>query len=184
MHDRLLFAKVAAAQGDSRAAGRIVRDALSQLTIRQAPSQSLEVRSALALHGRQLGDFDLAQALATGSPRRIFDSVERWRGLSHRLPPVTTAADDAVGDLVAELRHTRHLLRIADDGGAADQATGGAGAATQDTRLRERVASLEWQITHHDLTTRNTAAGAAYGTGGAAAQRWGRRRRWPRRSSC
>ena len=48
------FAKVAAAQGDSRARAARCHASARRLGRRQAPSQSLEVRSALALHGRRL----------------------------------------------------------------------------------------------------------------------------------
>ena len=68
MHDRLLVAKVAAAQGNTTKSRRVVRAAMNRLTERQAPSQSVEIRSALALHGRRLADFDVNDALAGGSP--------------------------------------------------------------------------------------------------------------------
>ena len=97
MHDRLLVAKVAAAQGNTTKSRRAVRAAMNRLTERQAPSQSVEIRSALALHGRRLADFDVDDALAGGSPGRVFDAVERWRAVSHRLPLLSGAAGPALG---------------------------------------------------------------------------------------
>ena len=147
MHDRLLFAKVAAAQGDSTRARREVRTALRRLTERQAPTQSLEVRAALALHGRRLSEFDLGDALASGSPRRVFDSVERWRAISHRLPPVAASVDPAAAELMAELRQARRSL-------------GATPAAGAPPHLRVRVAQLEWQIAQRDWAASELGAGA------------------------
>jgi tetratricopeptide (TPR) repeat protein len=145
MHDRLLFAKVAAAQGHSTRARREVRTALRRLTERQAPTQSLEVRAALALHGRRLSEFDLGDALAGGSARRIFDSVERWRAISHRLPPVVTTVDPAAAELMAELRQARRAL-------------GASPAPEAVPRLRVRVAQLEWQIAQRDWSASELGA--------------------------
>ena len=140
MHDRLLLARVAAAQGDSRRARREVHTALRRLTRRQAPTQSLEVRSALAVHGRRLAEWDLADALRSGSPRRVFDSVERWRAVSHRLPPLSGREGRAGAELVAELRLARR--RLSDGTPPEDEA-----------RLRARVARLEWQVAQQDWST-------------------------------
>jgi tetratricopeptide (TPR) repeat protein len=148
MHDRLLFARVAAAQGDSRGARRAVHTALRRLTERQAPTQSLEIRAALALHGRRLSEFDLGDALASGSSRRVFDSVERWRAISHRLPPLTASVDPGTAELMAELRQAR--LLAAEPSGDDD---------TQ--RLRGRVAQLEWRIAQRDWSATERDHGVA-----------------------
>ena len=79
MHERLVLAKVAAAEGNRARARAIARAGMRRLTERQAPSQSLEIRSALALHGRRRADFDVNDALAGGAPAQLFDAVERWR---------------------------------------------------------------------------------------------------------
>lgn len=143
MQDSLIMARVAAAQGDSRRARRVVRTALSQLTTRQAPSQSLEIRAAMALHGRRLGEFDLADSLSSRSERRVFDSVERWRAVSHRLPPVSGAADPQTVDLMAQLRQARRAL-------------GDAAVADVDGQ-RERAAELEWRISQREWATGDDA---------------------------
>ena len=140
MHDHLLFAKVAAAQGDSRSARREVHASARQLGRRQAPTQSLEVRAALALHGRRLSEFDLGDALASGSARRIFDSVERWRAISHRLPPVRAPLDPDTSALMAQLRQTRLQL-------------GSTAPGEEEVALRSRVASLEGRIAERDWST-------------------------------
>lgn len=135
MHDRLLVAKVAAAQGDSTRSRRAVRSAMHRLTERQAPSQSVEIRSALALHGRRIADFDVNDALASGSPVRIFDAVERWRAVSHRLPLLSTPEDGRSAELVAELRQARRE---------------GAAPGEEGARQRARAAELEWEVSRLD----------------------------------
>ena len=156
MHDHLLFAKVAAAQGDSRGARREVHASARQLGRRQAPTQSLEVRAALALHGRRLSEFDLGDALASGSARRIFDSVERWRAVSHRLPPVSAPADPRTAELMARLRQARLQL-------------GNAAEGDEEAQLHSLVASLEGRIAERDWSTSSregsTVPAAGSGTG-------------------
>jgi hypothetical protein len=135
MHDRLLVAKVAAAQGDTTTSRRAVRSAMHRLTGRQAPSQSVEIRSALALHGRQIADFDVNDALASGSPVRVFDAVERWRAVSHRLPLLSAPEDGRSAELVAELRQARRE---------------GTGPGEDAARQRVRAAELEWEVSRLD----------------------------------
>lgn len=137
MHERLLVARVAAAEGDRTRARRTVQGALRRLTDRVAPTQSVEIRSALALHGQRLADFDVTDALADGSVGRVFDSVERWRAVSHRLAPVTAPADARVGQLLAELRQVRR--EAVDAGGGVDAG-----------RSRARAAALEWEVSQLD----------------------------------
>jgi tetratricopeptide (TPR) repeat protein len=152
MHDRLLVAKVAAAQGNTAKSRRVVRAAMHRLTERQAPSQSVEIRSALALHGRRLADFDVNDALAGGSPGRVFDAVERWRAVSHRLPLLSAPADQRSAELVAELRQARRE--------AVDPGVDGA-------RQRARAAHLEWEVSRLDWSRAEqgdvAAAGAPIG---------------------
>ncbi len=150
MHDRLLRARFAAARGEAGRARRTVRDALTRLTTTLQPSQSVEVRSALAVHGRRLAAFDLADAMRSGSPRRVFDSVERWRAVSHRLTPVSAELDPRHELLLAELRRARHLLAGSD-----------LPEGTERDRLRERAARLEWQVAQDDWATADGVGEAA-----------------------
>jgi tetratricopeptide (TPR) repeat protein len=135
MHDRLLVARVAAAQGKTVKSRRTVRAAMNRLTERQAPSQSVEIRSALALHGRRLADFDVNDALASGSPARVFDAVERWRAVSHRLPLLSAPQDQRSAELLAELRQARRE---------------GVSAGQEGARQRARAARLEWEVSRLD----------------------------------
>lgn len=131
MHDRLLRARVAEQQGDRPRARRTVRRAMTRLMAVQAPTQSMEIRAALALHGERLAGFDVDDALASGSPGRVFDAVERWRAVSHRLAPVRNPVGSRATELLGQLRQAR----------LQEPASGGAGA-----RQRARVAELEWEV--------------------------------------
>jgi tetratricopeptide (TPR) repeat protein len=147
MHDWLLRARLAAAQGDLGRARRTVRRGLTRLTARQQPTQSLEVRAALALHGRPLAAFDLGDALRSGSVRRVFDSVERWRAVSHRLPPVAADLDPEGTALLARLRQIRRAIATDD---LAEQASR--------ERLRADAAQLEWQVAERDWGSTDRAS--------------------------
>lgn len=146
MHDRLLVAKVAAAQGNSPGSRRAVRSAMHRLTQRQAPSQSVEIRSALALHGRRIADFDVNDALASGSAVRVFDAVERWRAVSHRLPLLSGPEDGRSAELVAELRQARRE---------------GAAPGDEGARHRARATELEWEVSRLDWSRAEDDGGAA-----------------------
>lgn len=146
MHDRFLVAKVAAAEGDRPKARRVVRGALHRLTERQAPSQSLEIRSALALHGRRLADFDVDDALSSGSAARVFEAVERWRAVSHRLPLLSAPEDAGSAELVAELRRARLEAASPQDDG---------------TAARARAAELEWEVSRLDWSRAEQDGGGA-----------------------
>jgi tetratricopeptide (TPR) repeat protein len=146
MHDRLLVAKVAAAQGDVSGSRRAVRSAMHRLTKRQAPSQSLEIRSALALHGRRIADFDVNDALASGSAARVFDAVERWRAVSHRLPVLSVPADERSAALLAELRQARRE---------------GVAPGEEGARQRARATELEWEVSRLDWSRAEQGGGGA-----------------------
>jgi hypothetical protein len=142
MRDRLLVARVAAAQGDHAGARRAVRTAMHRLTARQAPSQSVEIRSALALHGRRLADFDVDDALESGSAAKVFDAVERWRAVSHRLPLLSAPQDQRSAELVAELRQARREAVSPGEEGARQRARA--------ARLEWEVSRLDWSRAEHD----------------------------------
>lgn len=77
----------------------------------QGRRSGLDARTAMALHGRRLQQLDLDLAMESGSPSTIFDSCERWRALSHRLPPVTPVDDPELAAQLTALRQARTALR-------------------------------------------------------------------------
>ncbi len=139
LHERLIQARLYAAEGDPARARRIIKATNDLLQRHQSRVHSLEIRAGIALHGRRLADFDTALALESGSHRAVFDSTERWRASSHRLAPLTQ--EPAVGSvgLVSELRRTRLRLMSAD--------------SSEAEQLRDHEAKLQREIAHRDWAT-------------------------------
>ncbi|MFC7490259.1 MULTISPECIES: CHAT domain-containing protein [unclassified Knoellia] len=119
LHEHLLAARLAAAEGDTDHASEILRSAAARLALGQGDVHSLEVRAGLAFHASRIRDADVAAATDTGSTEQLFESVERWRAASHRTAPLRPSADPRTAELVAELRRVRHLA--AGDGMASPQ---------------------------------------------------------------
>ncbi len=111
LHLDLVSARVADASGDGRARSRALERASLRLARSSAAYTSLDIRTALALHGRRLAALDLDAAMASGRPSSVFAATERWRALSLRLPGARAARDDdRLSDLLSELRLTRRRL--------------------------------------------------------------------------
>jgi hypothetical protein len=81
------------------------------LANQQARHHSLDLRTAMAVHGNRLAELDLRIALESGTPRIVFDSVERWRAMSHRRTAVTPPQDPELADLLANLRIVAEEIR-------------------------------------------------------------------------
>ena len=111
LHHHLVRAGVARAAGDPRGARRELRSGLTRLANQQARHHSLDLRTAMAVHGNRLAELDLRIALESGSPRTVFDSVERWRAMSHRRTAVTPPQDPELADLLASLRIVAEEVR-------------------------------------------------------------------------
>lgn len=148
LHDTLVRARLDHARGRQVEAERRITTGNRLLAAHQFQSSSLDVRAALALHGRRLATFDAERALAAGDADGILTSIERWRAISHRINPVTTPDDPELASMTRELRRLRRL------------------AAEGDTRpvlaadiagLEEEVSQREWSLTVHG-TTANTMA--------------------------
>ena len=104
LHHHLVRAGVARAAGDITAARRELKTGLTTLANQQARHHSLDLRTALAVHGGRLAELDLRIALESGSARSVFTSLERWRAMSHRRTPVRPPRDEELADLLAGLR--------------------------------------------------------------------------------
>ncbi len=133
LHLDLVSARIAEASGDAAARSRILRRASLRLARSSAATSSLDIRSAVALHGRRLAAVDLDAAVATGRPSAVFAATERWRALSLRLPGAPASRDDErLADLLARLRMARRQQGDADAAGA--------------EALREEAARLEREV--------------------------------------
>ncbi|MGL4176308.1 MAG: hypothetical protein ACRCSN_09540, partial [Dermatophilaceae bacterium] len=112
LHERSLRARTLVGEGRVAAARRVLRESADLLIRHQGDNSSLDVRAALALHGRTIRDVDVGLALETGDPPRLFDAVERWRAASQRARLAVPDRDDTLTSLIARLRRTRYLIDI------------------------------------------------------------------------
>lgn len=112
LHEDLLRARLADREGRAASTRRALRRANRRLAQGQAQVRSPEVRTGLALHGRALAEFDLRRALQAGTMSGIFEAVERWRAVSHRVPALAPPADPTIARLLTELRVTRRALAL------------------------------------------------------------------------
>jgi tetratricopeptide (TPR) repeat protein len=111
LHHHLVRAGVARAAGDVPAARRELRTGLGVLASQQARHHSLDLRTAMAVHGGRLAELDLRMALESGSAGTVFNSLERWRAMSHRRSAVRPPRDEELADLLAGLRITTEEIR-------------------------------------------------------------------------
>lgn len=151
LHHRLVRAGIARATGRRGIARRELRAGLETLAAEQARHHSLDLRTARAVHGNRLARFDLRLALESGSPRTVFDSLERWRAMSHRRTPVTAPTDPELAGLLTTLRMLSEEIRTAPPGPATDQLRRRRRTAEQ--KVRER----EWALQGQGLTQRSTS---------------------------
>ena len=140
LHETLVRARLDAARGRHVDAERRINTGNRLLAAHQFQSSSLEVRAALALHGRRLALFDVERAIAAGDADGILTSVERWRAISHRINPVTTSTDAELTTLTRELRRLRRLVSEHEGQPPAD-------LSRQVALLEEQVSQREWSLT-------------------------------------
>jgi len=144
LHQHLVRAQVATAAHDQATARRELRSGLTTLTRAQARHHSLDLRTAMAVHGGRLAELDLRLALASGSESGsgsgVFDSLERWRAMSHRRTAVTPPEDPTLAELLTALRLVAEDLRGAPPGAPVDP------LRRRQRRLQQEVREREWQI--------------------------------------
>ena len=148
LHEILVRARLDDALGRQVDAERRITTGNRLLAAYQFQSSSLDVRAGLALHGRRLAAFDAERALRGQDPDGILTSIERWRALSHRIHPVTAAADPELAALTRELRRLRRLVPEAGTPPSSD-------LTAQIARLEDDVSQREWS-----LTVEGSSAGA------------------------
>ena len=134
LHTRLVRARLAVAAQDAAVARREIRTGLSELATHQAQFGSLDLQTASAVHGRQLAELDLSQALAENRPAAVLAAIERGRATSNRLPSVSAPSDPVTAELLAELRGILEGLR-------AIESDPSAAAVVADQR--HRIAAIE-----------------------------------------
>lgn len=148
LHRDLVAARIADACGDTAGRSRALRQASVRLARSSAAYTSLDIRAAVALHGRRLAAVDLEAAMSSGRPSAVYAATERWRALSLRLPGARAARDDDVlTDLISELRLTRRRLHDTPPEEAAP--------------LREEVRRLEREVSRRERELDRGASGSA-----------------------
>ncbi|MBM6401609.1 CHAT domain-containing protein [Phycicoccus sonneratiae] len=104
LHRTLVLAEVHAAEGRTDLVRRELRRGVQRLVTEQARHTSLDSRTAVALHSRRLREAHLDLALGRASASQVFDATELWRGVSHRLPPLSAPPDAELARLTADAR--------------------------------------------------------------------------------
>ena len=148
LHETLVRARLDQARGRQVEAERRITSGNRLLAAHQFQSSSLDVRAALALHGRRLASFDVHRALERQDADGILTSIERWRAISHRINPVTTSTDPELTVMTRELRRLRRVAAERDGHASGD-------LVEEIARLEDHVAQREWT-----LTVGGTSAGA------------------------
>lgn len=129
-------AELAAATGDHRRADSERSAGLRDLQQHQSTFGSLDLQTAVSVHGRGLAEAGLAAALRSGRPGQVLAWAERGRALASRVAPVRPPEDAQAADILAQLRFARRELRAAELAGR-DEPT-----------LRRRSGELERRIRH------------------------------------
>ncbi len=145
---RLVAARIAAPDRP-RAAARQLSAAADDLAAAQQRASSLDLRTALGVHGERLATLDLDLGFESRSVVSLFNRSERWRAVSDRVPLVRPPRDPQAADLLTQLRGIREELR---DAPLAEQAD-----------LRARAIELERAVRALDWARPTEATGAAPG---------------------
>lgn len=134
---REVRALAAVRTGDPARAAAEVRRGLDELGSYQSGLGSLDLRTAVAMHGVRLAQLGLGLAVDRGAPAAVLSSVERSRAISTRLPQVRPPADELTARLLGELRQVEEEARGLE---------GEADSLPQVIRLRSRAAALQRDI--------------------------------------
>ena len=139
LHQQLVRARIDLADGRRAAGlGRLARG-LDELSVFQAGFGAPDLQAAAAVHGRELAQLGLWNAVQAGTPAEIFRWSELVRGVGDRLPVVRPPADPQLAGSLADLRATADQLRQTELAGDADAAT-----RARLSRLRRQVQAQAW----------------------------------------
>lgn len=124
----------AAAAGKGAAARRHAAEGLEILTAWQESFGSLDLQTAIAMHGNGLVLTGLHSAVKSGRPDIVFEWSERARHLSQQVVPLRAPPDPIVAAELAELR----MLRADDPAWLSNARV---------TELRDRARERQWSAT-------------------------------------
>lgn len=115
-------AELAARRGSSSVHDRVATG-LDELAVQQGRLGSLDLRTAMAIHGRELATIGVRAALADGDPTLVHAAVERGKASSTRLPAVRFLLADEDRELLGQLRRANKALDDLDAGRHPEKAT-------------------------------------------------------------
>jgi hypothetical protein len=122
---------------DAARAAAEVRAGLDELGSYQSGLGSLDLRTAVAMHGVALAKLGVGIAVERGTPTAVLATVERSRAISTRLPQVRPPSDERTARLLGELRQVEEEARALE---------GDPGSQLQVARLRSRAATLQEEV--------------------------------------
>lgn len=124
---------------------------LAELARAQAQLGSMDLRTAIAIHGKEVAQIGVDWALRHGDSAAVHDAVERARASSTRLPVVRADLDPIDRDLLARLRRATGALERIDSGNQPDTFE----------RLRQEVSDVRARL--RSRSWRHAGAGEATG---------------------
>ncbi|WP_245744030.1 CHAT domain-containing protein [Lentzea fradiae] len=117
MQRRLVLSELAVAKGNRRAALLHARLGLEELGHVRDQLGGLELVSATAVHGRELGELATRLVLEGNDARRLFRWLERTRAQTYRYEPLEHVDNTEVAARITEVRGlSRELMRAGLDG--------------------------------------------------------------------
>lgn len=144
LHERLLDARVAVADGDRRRGLVSIRQGMDELARFQATFGSQDLQAAVPVHGTELAALGVQLALESGSPAQVLQWLERSRGVTTRMPQVRPVADAELAADLGALRSAWNQARAAVLAGGVDRSL-----EAQVRELRRRIRSRMWARTAH-----------------------------------
>ncbi|MFD4674709.1 CHAT domain-containing protein [Lentzea sp. NPDC058450] len=117
MQRRLVLAELGLAKGNRRAALLHARKGLEELGQVRDQLGGLELVSATAVHGRELGELAIRLALENNDARQLFVWLERTRAQTYRYEPLESVENAELAERIIEVRGLgRDLMRAGLDG--------------------------------------------------------------------
>ncbi|MEU3651058.1 CHAT domain-containing protein [Lentzea sp. NPDC034063] len=117
MQRRLVLAELALAKGNRRSALLHTRKGLEELGQVRDQLGGLELVSAAAVHGRELGELAIRLVLESDDARQLFVWLERTRAQAYRYEPLEHVDNSELAARIAEVRGLgRDLMRAGLDG--------------------------------------------------------------------
>ncbi|MFJ5993433.1 CHAT domain-containing protein [Lentzea sp. NPDC092896] len=117
MQRRLVLAELALAKGNRRSALLHARSGLDELGKVRDQLGGLELVSATAVHGRELGELAIRLVQESNDARQLFVWLERTRAQTYRYEPLEHVENTELAERIVEVRGLgRDLMRAGLDG--------------------------------------------------------------------